>query len=57
MHETSNMRLGFRNGKLVLVGYTNSNMASHMDTHRSTLGYLIIFVGGVVFWESKLQRR
>lgn len=50
MHGTSNMRVSFGNGELVLVGYTNSNMAGHIDTYKSILGYLITFAGGVVSW-------
>ena len=38
----------------MLVGYTDSNMAGDVDTRKSTLSYLITFLGGVIFWQSRL---
>jgi len=40
---TSNLKLCFRIGKLVLCGYTNSDMARDVDSRKSTSGYLITF--------------
>ena len=38
------------------VGYTNSGLAGSLDDLKSTLGYMVTFVGGVVAWQSKLQK-
>ena len=38
--------LCFKNTKVVLAGYTNVNMTGDVDSRKSTLSYLIIFVGG-----------
>ena len=40
----------------MLLGYTDTNMARDVDSRKSTSGYLITFVGGAVFWQSKLQK-
>ena len=53
---TSNLKLTFGSGKPVLVGYTNSDMARDVDNRKSTSGYLITFSGGVVSWQSRLQK-
>ena len=34
----------------MLVGYIDYGMAGDVDTHRSTLGYLITFPRGAVSW-------
>jgi len=44
----SSLKLCFGSGKLVLVGYTNSDMARDIDSRISTSGYLITFGGGVI---------
>ena len=49
------MFLCFGNSKPLLVGYTDVDMASDVDSRKSTSGYLITFVGGAVAWKSKLQ--
>ena len=36
-------------------GYTDSNYARDMDNGRSTSGYVFMFIGGVVSWQSHLQ--
>ncbi|RVW22382.1 Retrovirus-related Pol polyprotein from transposon TNT 1-94 [Vitis vinifera] len=41
---------------LVLVGYTDSDMVGDVDNRRSTSGYLMTFLGGVVSWQSRLQK-
>jgi len=40
----------------MLVGYTDADMARDVDSRKSTSGYLTTFAGGVVSWQSKLQR-
>jgi len=40
----------------VLNGHTNANMAGDMDSRKSTFGYMMTFVGGVVSWQSRLQK-
>lgn len=42
-------------GKPILCDYTNSDFVDNVDTRKSTLGYLITFVGRVVSWNSRLQ--
>ncbi|WJZ81333.1 hypothetical protein VitviT2T_001181 [Vitis vinifera] len=53
---TSKLKLTFGSGKPVLVGYTDSYMAGDVDNRRSTSGYLMTFSGGVVSWQSRLQK-
>ena len=50
------MHLCFGNGKLVLVGFTDVDIAGDMDSRKSTSGYLITFVRGAISWQSKLQK-
>ncbi|RVX19017.1 Retrovirus-related Pol polyprotein from transposon TNT 1-94 [Vitis vinifera] len=40
----------------MLLGCTNANMAGDVDFKKSTSGYLITFSGGVVSWQSRLQK-
>ena len=56
LRRTSKLRLSFGRGKLVLEGYTDVDMAGDLDGRKSTSGYLFTFVGGVVSWQSKLQK-
>ena len=51
-------KLGFTFGdkKPMLVGYTDSNMASNKDTKKSISGYLMPFAGRAVSWQSRLQK-
>ena len=37
-------------------GYIDSNMAGDVDSKKSILRFLMNFVGGVVSWQSKLQK-
>ncbi|WKA07403.1 hypothetical protein VitviT2T_025235 [Vitis vinifera] len=53
---TSKLKLTFGSGKPVLVGYTDSDMSRDVDNRRSTSGYLMTFSGGVVSWQSRLQK-
>ena len=48
--------LCFGTDKLVLLGCTNADMAGDVDSKKSTSGYLITFSGGVVSWQSRLQK-
>ena len=36
--------------------YTDSAMSADVDTNRSTSGYMMTYVGGVVSWPSRLQK-
>jgi len=38
------------------VGYSDSDMAGDINSRKSTSGSFINFVGGVVAWQSRLQR-
>ena len=40
----------------MLDGYTDTNMAGDVDSRKSKLGYLMKFAGGVVSWQSRLQK-
>ena len=53
---TAKLKLTFGSGKLVLVGYTDSDMAGDVNNRKSTSGYLMTFSGGVVSWQSRLQK-
>ncbi|RDX83005.1 hypothetical protein CR513_36131, partial [Mucuna pruriens] len=55
-HGTSNLRLCFGGEKPTLVGYSDLDMAGDIDSRKSTSGYLIKFVWGVMAWQSKLQK-
>ena len=48
--------LCFGTDKPVLVGCTNADMVGDIDSRNSTFGYLITFLGGVVSWQSRLQK-
>ncbi|KAL4367117.1 hypothetical protein GQ457_05G026950 [Hibiscus cannabinus] len=54
--DSSNLKLCFGNEKHVFVEYTDSDMAEDIDSRRSTSVYLITYVGGVVAWQSRLQK-
>ncbi|GJV87895.1 putative RNA-directed DNA polymerase [Tanacetum coccineum] len=53
---TSKLGITFRNGKPMLVGFTDSYMDGNKDNMKSTSEYLITFVGGAVSWQSRLQK-
>ena len=53
---TSKLCLSFGKGKTFLKGYTNANMDGDLDGRKSTSSYLFTFVGGVISWQSKLQK-
>ena len=56
LRRTSKLCLSFGREKLVLEGYTDADMAGDLDGRKSTSGYLFTFAGGVVSWQSKLQK-
>ena len=53
---TSKLGITFGNGEPMLVGYTDSDMAGNKDNMKSTSGYLMLFAGGAVSWQSRLQK-
>ncbi|GMI96852.1 hypothetical protein HRI_003354500 [Hibiscus trionum] len=53
---SSNLKLCFDNEKLVLVGYTDSDVTEDINSRRSTSCYLITYTWGVVAWQSRLQK-
>lgn len=40
----------------MLDGFTDSDMSGHVDTAKSTSGYLMTFGGAAVSWQSRLQK-
>ena len=50
------MCLCFGSGKPMLDGYTDSDMAGDVDSRKSISGFMMTFAGGVVSWQSKLQK-
>ncbi|CAN0919974.1 Retrovirus-related Pol polyprotein from transposon TNT 1-94 [Linum grandiflorum] len=53
---TSRVCLCFDNGKAMLDGYTDANMAGDVDSRKSTSGYMMTFAGAAVSWQSRLQK-
>ncbi len=53
---SSRVCLSFGDCQTVLDGYTDADMAGHIDSRKSTSGYLMIFAGGAVSWQSKLKK-
>ncbi|KAL0539411.1 hypothetical protein IC582_023623 [Cucumis melo] len=53
---TSSLKLTFGDGKPVLIGYTDSDMAGDIDSRKSTVGYFMTFIGGAASWQSRLQK-
>ena len=48
--------LCFKGSDPILKGYTDADMAGDLDNRKSTTGYLFTFSGGVISWQSKLQK-
>ena len=46
----------FGDGKPMLDGCLDSDMAGDVDSRKSISGYLMTFAGGAVTWQSKLQK-
>ena len=53
---TSKVCLSFGGSEPSLEGYTNYDMAGDLDYRKSTSRYLFTFAGGVILWQSKLQK-
>ena len=53
---TSKVCLCFGSGEPMLDGYTDSDMASDVDSKKSISGFLMTFARGAVSWQSKLQK-
>ncbi|KAK8931081.1 hypothetical protein KSP39_PZI016518 [Platanthera zijinensis] len=53
---TTDLSLRFGGSEPELLGYTDADMAGDLDSRKSTSGYLMLFVGGVVSWASRLQK-
>ena len=53
---TSKVCLTFGVGKFVLEGFTDSDMSGDVDSRRSTLGYVMTYAGGIMSWQSRLQK-
>ena len=43
-------------GKCMLEGFTDFDTSGDVDSNRSTSGYVMTYVGGVVSWQSRLQK-
>ena len=48
--------LRFGSCKPQLDGFTDSDMLADVDTSRSTSGYVMTYAGGIVSWQSRLQK-
>ena len=53
---SSNKYLCFGGSDSILKGYTDTDMAGDLDGRKSTSGIVFTFAGGVVSWQSKLQK-
>ena len=49
---TSQVCLGYGVEKTILESFTDSDMSEDADSRRSTSGYVMTYVGGVVSWQS-----
>jgi hypothetical protein len=52
---TQGLSYGLDTSPLSLTGYSDSDWGAHLDTRRSTSGYIFFLAGGPVSWKSKLQ--
>ena len=50
------MCLRFGSGNPQLDGFTDSDMSADADTRRFTSVYVMTYAGGVVSWQSRLQK-
>ena len=55
LNGTKELCICFGNKEACVLGYTDADYAGNMDKRRSTSGYVFIFAGGVVSWQSCLQ--
>jgi len=37
---------------LNVIGYSDSDFAGFVDSHKSTSGYIFMMVGGAILWKS-----
>ena len=44
-----------RTSNLEVVGYSDSNFAGYVDSHKSTSGYIFILASGAISWRSVKQ--
>ena len=44
-----------RFGHLKVIGYTDSDFVSCIDTRKSTFGYMYLLAGGAISWKSAKQ--
>lgn len=51
-----NLRLTLGCEKPEVVGFTDSDLAGDLDSRKSTSGYMVSYAGGVVAWQSRLQK-
>ena len=56
LRSSSRVCLCFGSNEPKLVGYTDSDMAGDVDSRKSVSGFFMIFAGGAVSWQSKLQK-
>ena len=52
---TKGMRICFGSKEACVDGYTDADYAGDMDKRRSTSGYVFMFIGGAMSWQSRLQ--
>ena len=52
---TKGMRICFGSKETCVDGYTDADYAIDVDKRRSTSGYVFMFAGGIVSWQSCLQ--
>ena len=52
---TRNMCICFGSKEACVEGYTDADYAGDVDKRRSTFGYVFMFIGGTVSWQSCLQ--
>ena len=53
---TSKICLCYGGADPILEGYTDADMAGDLDGRKSTSGFLYTFAGGVISWQSRLQK-
>ena len=53
---SSKLCLTFGDSKPILEGYVDADWAGDLDGRKSTSGYLFTFAGGVVSWQTRLQK-
>ncbi|GAA0160348.1 hypothetical protein LIER_39023 [Lithospermum erythrorhizon] len=54
LKRTVELCIGYGRNTATLQAYTDADMAGDIDSKRSTSGYVFVFAGGAVSWQSKL---